>query len=187
VYVAMNSTVALKCEDWPLLAQRLHEDGYLAFSRFFDAAEVTPALEQVKRLRNDGINGFEANLTTGVVVNAQGQRESLDTKQVEHWQQVGRSEAFARLSTHEKLQSVLVNVLKQTGDVHVPDNIEFQLSWVRGKGLGDSTRVHVDYHHVQPNCDDMDNDVLDDVSYKSFNMWTKLSASPSTSSFLAVR
>ncbi len=113
---AVDSSPALRHGDWPVLAQRLHEHGYLAFSRFWAEERLEPALRHVQalgQLRDLAGAGFEVNTAT---LAANGAEDPLQ-----------------RLREDVQLQDVLRAVLLEAGDVVVPEQFTFQLSWVRGK------------------------------------------------------
>jgi hypothetical protein len=209
---AVNSNDLLFKRDWSGLASRLQDTGYLAFSDFFPVTDVALAVGEVQKLRPSGGGllslfkkrnpvGFEVNLHTG---KSNLQEHNEDAASVERWKALGNSPCIQQFYDNDRLKRVVRSVLSQYGDVAEPSQLSFQLAWVRCKGKGESTDVHIvrflsffahaasflsllllqDYHHVDPDL--AGEDVLYEGTHKSFNVWIRLSPQPTDSSFLAL-
>jgi hypothetical protein len=151
---ALDSAACLALEDWGILAMRLQVEGYLAFSGFFAEEETASALEEVRKLskaRTGGgllgllkkpkAGGFVVNLRTGRSI---GGADEDDTEGfVERWKALGESDCIQRFYRHDRLKTMLRGVLGQVGDVAVPEEITFQLAWVRCKSKNEGTDVHI--------------------------------------------
>lgn len=165
---ATDSVTDLKAQNWSTLVERFHRDGYLAFSSF---SETSDALDKVlKVVGRNGSESFEVNVSNGMG----------DEARAEEWKKLGQSAAFQTLQSNSKVQEVLKSLLREEKFLEVPEKIEFQLMWVRGKAKNEGTAIHVDYYHLT------NDDVLDETDMRSFNVWTRLSDAPQDSSFLAL-
>jgi hypothetical protein len=180
---AKDSAQDLKEQKFEVLCQRFKTFGYLAFSSFFPESMSKELLAEITRVvGSERVASFEANLTTGFG----------DSERARAWKKVGSSVIVAKYYSNPLLQSTLKNILQHDKRLVVPpENLLFQLSWVRGKAPGDATSVHVDYYHVQqpeelglPGL--RTDDVLEEDDFKSFNVWTRLSEGPGNTSCLAV-
>ena len=129
VMPAIDSAPFLKTGKWDVLVERLASNGYLAFSSFFPSALTEAAAAKVRALA-PGKGGFEVNLSTGC-----SGRDDVPTNKQEAWQEAGASEELQGIGRDVLLQSTLVELLKHTDNLIAPDTIDFQLRWVRGKGM----------------------------------------------------
>jgi hypothetical protein len=134
-----DSSVDLEKGNFGVLLSRFRTQGYLAFSSFFSKDAITPVLDAVLSVVRGTQVSFEANLNSGFG-DARGAK----------WRALGSSDAMQQLYTNAKLQQTIKSILSQDPGLVVPENVGFQLSWIRGKGKGDGTNVHVDYYHVDP-------------------------------------
>lgn len=157
---ATDSSALLERKEWGLLCQRLHDDGYLAFSNFFETEVMTATIERIQAIITEtessvdhvmgalGKNkkGLDVNLSTGECGDKSHPREAAR----ELWKTFNNEHpALWAIRNHEKLQHTLREILERGGDVVVPkDQFHFQLPWVRAKGKGDVTGIHMDYHHL---------------------------------------
>ncbi len=135
----IDSTPELQKGEFGVLFARFKSLGYLAFSSFFPEQCIKPLHDDVLDVAGGpNVKTFEANIFSGF-----GNKDKAA-----RWINLGKEQSVQTLFKNPKLQHTIKSILDFDRGLIVDKEISFQLAWVRGKGTGDGTGVHIDYYHI---------------------------------------